>query len=64
MEKSTNELTINKNDLINLENNASKIKIKITIKNSGKIKWPAEFEIKNDGYNDLFKVKYKHKKEL
>ena len=64
MEKSTNELTINKNDLINLENKASKMKIKITIKNSGKIKWPAEFEIKNDGYNDLFKVKYKHKKEL
>ncbi len=64
MEKSTNELTINKNDLINLENKASKIKIKITIKNSGKIKWPAEFEIKNDGYNDLFRIKYKHKKEL
>ena len=53
MEKSTNELTINKNDLINLENKASKIKIKITIKNSGKIKWPAEFLRINKHVNKL-----------
>ena len=63
IDKSTNELTINKFELINYSNKASK-KINITIKNSGKIKWPDNYKIINKDNNDLFKVNCELKKEL